>query len=180
MKFFSSIAACLLVSTSLPAAESPYAGQEYRSIKSLSEREVASFLNGDGMGFAKPAELNHYPGPRHVLELADELGLTPSQQAETEALYRAMRSEAQALGKALLTAEAGLDQAFAEGAVDAASLKDRVLEIGEIRARLRYVHLAAHLRQKALLTEVQVARYDELRGYGRMNHEHAGHTGHHE
>ena len=180
MKYLVPLAACLLVSAMLQAAESPYAGQQSRSIKSLSEREVASLLNGDGMGFAKPAELNHYPGPKHVLELADELALTPSQQAETEALYQAMRSEAQTLGKALVAAEAGLDQAFAEGAVDAASLEDRVLEIGEIRARLRYVHLAAHLRQKALLTEAQVARYDALRGYDRMSHEHAGHPGHHE
>ena len=180
MKYLVPLAACLLVTAMLQAAESPYAGQQYRSIKSLSDREVTSLLNGDGMGFAKPAELNHYPGPKHVLELADELALTPSQQAETEALYEAMRSDAQALGKALLAAEAGLDQAFAKGAVDAASLEDRVLEIGEIRARLRYVHLAAHLRQKALLTEAQVARYDTLRGYDRENHEHAGHPGHHE
>jgi hypothetical protein len=37
---------------------------------------VASLLKGDGMGFAKAAELNGYPGPAHVLSVAKELNLT--------------------------------------------------------------------------------------------------------
>ena len=40
-----------------------------------------------------------------------------------------------------------------------------LLEIGEIRARLRFVHLKSHLRQRDLLTAEQIARYDDLRGY---------------
>jgi len=51
---------------------SPYAGQEKRSIKALSQAQIENFLSGAGMGFAKAAELNHYPGPKHVLELADQ------------------------------------------------------------------------------------------------------------
>jgi len=51
---------------------SPYAGQENRTIKALSQGEIKNFLSGAGMGFAKAAELNHYPGPKHVLELADQ------------------------------------------------------------------------------------------------------------
>src|SRR4051794_16460011 len=42
---------------------SPYAGQQARSIKALSEDDVASLRNGDGMSMAKAAELNSYPGP---------------------------------------------------------------------------------------------------------------------
>ena len=37
------------------------------------------------MGLAKAAELNHYPGPAHVLTLATELALTPDQKARTDA-----------------------------------------------------------------------------------------------
>jgi len=52
---------------------SPYVGQEQREIKSLSPDEVKDYLAGKGMGLAKAAELNHYPGPAHVLELASQL-----------------------------------------------------------------------------------------------------------
>jgi hypothetical protein len=51
----------------------PYAGQQDRAIAGLSADEVKAFLDGRGMGLAKPAEVNGYPGPMHVLELADEV-----------------------------------------------------------------------------------------------------------
>ena len=49
---------------------SPYAGQQTRAIKALSPEDLAGLLNGEGRGMAKAAELNGYPGPVHVLELA--------------------------------------------------------------------------------------------------------------
>ena len=36
------------------------------------EREK-QYLDGAGMGYARAAELNHFPGPMHVLELAREM-----------------------------------------------------------------------------------------------------------
>ena len=54
----------------LQAQHSPYTGLEERDIKALSAEQVAGYLAGDGMGFALPAELNHYPGPKHVLDLS--------------------------------------------------------------------------------------------------------------
>src|ERR1700757_2891750 len=57
----------------------PYAGQQKREIKALSEEDVAGYLGGAGMGYAKAAELNGYPGPMHVLELGDRLELTDEQ-----------------------------------------------------------------------------------------------------
>jgi hypothetical protein len=44
-------------------APSPYAGQEQRPIKALSETEMRDLAEGRGMGLAKAAELNSYPGP---------------------------------------------------------------------------------------------------------------------
>ena len=44
------------------------------------------------MGLALAAELNGYPGPRHVLDLADQLGLTPEQQVEAQRLLTRCRS----------------------------------------------------------------------------------------
>ena len=61
-------------------APSPYAGEQTREIKALSGSDIANLRNGRGMGLARPAELNRYPGPRHVLDTA-ELALTPAQIA---------------------------------------------------------------------------------------------------
>ncbi len=39
-----------------------------------------------------------------------------------------------------------------------------------IEGELRAVHLAAHLKQKIILSEQQVNLYDQLRGYGVDDH----------
>lgn len=155
--------------------ESPYAGQETRTIKSLSETEIESLLAGDGMGFAKAAELNGYPGPKHVLELSEELELTPAQVADTNRLYEDMLGAARLLGEELVAAEAALDHGFAAGELDTEALEASLLEIGKLRAKLRHVHLEAHLRQKLLLTADQVSAYDRLRGYHDGGHDHNEH-----
>ena len=61
------------------AQTSPYAGQQSREVKSLSAQDIDDLLNGRGMALAKAGELNGYPGPLHVLELASELRLTDEQ-----------------------------------------------------------------------------------------------------
>ena len=170
----------LATTISFASSPSPYAGQEMRTIKSFSAKEIESLRSGGGMGFAKLAELNHYPGPRHVLDSAQELELTPSQLAATEALFAEMRTNAIALGKELLDAEAALDRAFASKEIDADALERALFEIGNIRARLRFVHLEAHLRQRDLLTDTQVARYDRIRAYGLSEENHEQHPGHHQ
>ena len=44
-------------------ANLPYAGQQTRAIKALSDDDIAALRAGEGMGMAKAAELNGYPGP---------------------------------------------------------------------------------------------------------------------
>src|SRR5262245_58316557 len=87
--------ACLCVA--LPAAaqapSAPYAGQQNREIKALSPEEIRDLAEGRGMGLAKAAELNGYPGPSHVLELAAPLRLTAEQRAATQALFQRMQGE---------------------------------------------------------------------------------------
>lgn len=180
MKRISLIALVLLAGASLAAEESPYAGQELRSIKSLSPQEAESLRSGRGMGLAKLAELNHYPGPRHVLDLADELELTPTQLAKTEDIYKRMHDSAVMYGEQLIEAEIELNGRFEDGTIDAESLEDALLRIGEIRSRLRNVHLQAHLDQKRVLTAAQITAYDEIRGYRQSASDHSGHhKGHH-
>ncbi|MCP5091703.1 MAG: hypothetical protein GY949_12345 [Gammaproteobacteria bacterium] len=166
----------LISGASLATDQSPYAGEELRSLKSLSLQEIESLRSGQGMGFAKLAELNHYPGPKHVLELANDLDLTPNQVAETELLFQEMKRNAVDLGEELLEAEMGLDHDFERGTISPESLKSALLKIGRIRAQLRFVHLEAHLRQQRLLTPEQIAKYDEIREYRTASHDRAGHT----
>ena len=146
--------------------ESPYVGQETREIKALSQQEIDDYLNGRGLGYAKAAELNHYPGPRHVLDLANKLALTQEQTRQTQAIFETMQAQAVALGKQLVEKEKELDRQFANGSMDAVSLHALSSDIGVLQAKIRYAHLVAHLEQKALLTKHQVQLYDQLRGYG--------------
>ena len=77
---------------------SPYTGQEKREMKALSAEEIQAYLSGSGMGLAKVAELNHYPGPRHVLDLAEPLQLSEEQRRQTQTIFEDMRTEASAFG----------------------------------------------------------------------------------
>ena len=74
------LALAALSPASNAAAPSPYAGEESRSIKALSAEEIQDYEAGKGMGFAKSAELNGYPGPSHVLALSRDLHLSAEQQ----------------------------------------------------------------------------------------------------
>jgi len=159
----------VLAVAAVGANESPYAGQQSRNIKALSAQEIAGYLNGQGMGFAKAAELNHFPGPRHVLDLTKELALTPEQANRSQALFDGMKSEAIALGKELLDRERELDRQFATASIDPDSLRALLADIGRLQAQIRYAHLRAHLAQRALLTTEQIGRYDRLRGYQSPN-----------
>lgn len=143
----------------------PYAGQQQRSIKSLSESDMTGLLNGSGAGFAKAAELNGYPGPVHVLELAGPLQLNAEQETATRSLLVAHKARAQALGVELIAAERELDQLFAQKQADPVAVDRATQQVGQLQARLRSEHLKTHLTQTALLAPEQVRRYAVLRGY---------------
>jgi Spy/CpxP family protein refolding chaperone len=162
------LSSCLLLALIIAAsaqAPSPYAGQERRPIKALSETEMRDLAEGRGMGLAKAAELNSYPGPLHVLELADRLELSDAQRAASEALVAPMREKAITLGAQIIAAERDLDRAFAERSVDADYLRTQVEKIAVLQGALRANHLETHLAQRAILTPEQIARYDSLRSY---------------
>jgi len=156
--------------------DSPYAGQEVRDIKALSQQEVEDYLGGRGMGYAKAAELNQYPGPRHVLDMAKKLSLSEKQVTLSREIFDTMKAEAMALGSQLIEKEKQLDQGFANESIEPATLKRLLTEIATIQANIRYVHLKAHLEQRPLLTKHQIMKYDQLRGYGNSqnsNHSHS-------
>src|SRR3712207_5865586 len=125
---------------------SPYAGLEQRAVKALSGEQIADLRAGRGMGLALAAELNGYPGPLHVLELADALGAAPQQRAQMERLLASMKAETVPLGERLIAEEAELDRQFAERRVSETSLLAATQAIGATHAALRAAHLKYHLR----------------------------------
>jgi len=133
-------------------------------------------LNGEGNGMAAYAEMNGYPGPKHVLDLADKLGLTARQKHDVREIYDEMNTRARALGKMIVKIEEELHYAFSSGMVGAESVEDDAESIGKMRGSLRGVHLTAHLKTKGLLTPKQIEQYVALRREQKSpSHDPAGH-----
>ncbi len=163
--------ACLAMAMPLGAVaqhqgHSPYAGMEGREIKSLSAEDIEDLRAGRGWGLALAAELNGVPGPAHLLELRDEIGLSPEQVSAIEAIFAAMQAEAQAAGERLIAAEAAIEAGFRAGGLTPEALRDLIDTAAAARAELRFIHLSRHLETPPLLTADQIARYNDLRGYG--------------
>ena len=120
---------------------------------------------GRGMGFALAGELNGYPGPLHVIELADKLDLTDTQRRQVQTLFEMMKAESMPIGETLIAQESALDREFAERRITPASLVSLTSDIGQTQAHLRAVHLKYHLTTAELLSMDQKNRYGTLRGY---------------
>jgi Spy/CpxP family protein refolding chaperone len=147
-------------------APAPATNLSTAATSSLSAEEVQQLLDGEGMGLAKAAELNGYPGPKHVLERAAHLALADDQRAKIEGIRERMLAEARRLGKEIVDAERALDDAFRSRSIDRASLAARTEAIGALQARLRAAHLAAHLESVTVLTPAQVKHYYEMGAHG--------------
>lgn len=147
-------------------AQSPYAGMQARPIKALSDQQLADLKAGRGMGLALPAELNGYPGPSHVLELADKLGLIEAQRNAVTSLFEAMKAETVPIGERLIVQETTLDLLFAGRTATLENVEAATSAISETQGKLRAAHLKYHLYTIALLQPDQLERYSQLRGYG--------------
>src|SRR6476659_9029728 len=137
-------------------AEPPYAGLQSRPIKALSDQQVADLGAGRGMGLALAAELNGYPGPSHVLELADKLELSAEQRANMQRLFDSMKAEALPLGAKLIEQETELDKQFATRTVTPESLKASTAAVAMTQGVLRETHLKYHLSTGGILTPSQM------------------------
>ena len=179
------LAAGFAVLVPLPAAASPaapapspYVGMENRRLPAVSPERERGLLEGSGIGLAKVAELNGQAGPRHVLDLGEQLALTGAQRTAAQASFESMHAEAVALGQRILAAEEELNRRFVHRHIDESKLAELTGHIAELEGRLRFVHLRAHLETDALLTAEQRARYVELRGYGAGGEAGESHRGH--
>ncbi|HXJ81277.1 MAG TPA: hypothetical protein VMS64_21685 [Candidatus Methylomirabilis sp.] len=171
--------ALLLLSASSLAAEgqlvSPYRAQAQSSLRSLSDSEIAELRAGRGMGLARAAELNSYPGPRHVLDAvaAGQLSASAEQLRQLRGIFDTMSDEARRVGALILKEEEQLEATFRDRTIVERDLRERVARIAALQGELRVIHLRAHLLTRAVLSTDQIARYDELRGYttGQPSHQ---------
>src|SRR5215472_13814237 len=146
---------------------SPYRQQAAAGLRGLSESEISELRAGAGMGLARAAELNGYPGPRHVLDAvaAGKLTVSADQRQRIQQVFNEMEREAQRVGGRILEEERQLEAGFSAASMTANDLRSRVTRIAALRGDLRTIHLSAHLATRAILSEAQIARYNELRGY---------------
>jgi hypothetical protein len=150
-----------------PASGSPYADRHdpAAAIRSLTPEEIAQIERGEGAGFALPAELNGLPGPRHVLDLSHELGLSHQQRMLVQQIFDAMQAAVMPAGQRYLTAVHSLEKDIRAGTLTEESLPDRIAEVHRLEGELAAAHLVAHLQTANGLTDEQVAVYQRLRGY---------------
>lgn len=123
-------------------------------------------IKAEGMGQAKYAEMNGYPGPKHVLDLGDKLKLSETQRKSVQKFYDEMSMRAKELGKQIIQIEQELNDAYANGLISEKAAQNDCEEIGRLRGKLRAVHLAAHMKTKVVLNEMQIALYRKLRSEG--------------
>lgn len=150
-----------------PTSDSAYADRFDRTaaIRALTPDEIARIERGEGAGFALPAELNGVPGPRHVLDLARDLGLTDDQATRVQGIYDEMRAAVIPAGRFYLDAQRRLEADFRAGTLAETDLPARVAEVSRLEGELAAGHLTAHLQTAKVLTPEQIAAYNGLRGY---------------
>ncbi|MFZ5752099.1 MAG: hypothetical protein ACOY5U_13685 [Pseudomonadota bacterium] len=98
------------------------------------------------------------PGPAHLPQTKDEIGLSADPMGQIRAIFARMDAEAIAEGARLIDAEARPDAAFRDRSVTGESLKAMLAESEAIRERLRCIRLSPHLLTPALLSADQIGR----------------------
>jgi Spy/CpxP family protein refolding chaperone len=138
-------------------------GEGHRAAEACATQFDQVVADGRGFGMAFAADQNGYPGPMHILELRERLGLTPDQVTRAEALMRAMFEQSRPKSRHLLDAEARLRRLFADGVATEAAVRAAVADVERAHADVRLVHLLTHLQARDLLTDPQRRLYHEAR-----------------
>jgi len=144
---------------------SKYAGEQQRSIKSLSPDDISELKMGGGWGLAKAAELNGVPGPAHLLGMKDKIPLNDDQVLAIDEIYQAMKAQAIQQGERLIALEQELELLFRSGSITQDTLRSSLERIEEARMELRFTHLATHLKTPDILSKDQIEEYNRIRGY---------------
>jgi Spy/CpxP family protein refolding chaperone len=155
----------VLIADEKESHKSNYTGEVDRVIKSLSAKDIEDLTLGNGMGLAKAAELNGYPGPKHVLEMQEQLFLEKEQLTSINQIFEDMKSQAQSQGQKLISLEKELNDYFSNTTITNDILETTSKKIAEAKSNLRYIHLSAHIKTTEILSKNQIKKYNQLRGY---------------
>jgi hypothetical protein len=179
MRILLIFAICLLVAVPALAQDqltSPYRQQAEKGLRGLDEKEIAELKAGAGMRLARAAELNSYPGPRHVLDAieAGKLAGGAEQRERVQQVFNRMNRDAVRVGTQILEEEQRLETGFRTATITESDLRSRETRIAALQGELRAIPLAAHLTTRSILSESQITRYNELRGYTESTIKHQG------
>lgn len=108
------------------------------------------------------------PGPAHLLELAQEIGLSKPQVEQIQKLFNEMKAQAIALGNEYIASEKAVDNYFRQNQFSDRLLRDVVDQAEQARANLRFLHLSYHHKTLDVVTPEQIKQYNELRGYDQV------------
>lgn len=148
-----------------PHGMGPQQGRMARgAIRALTEADVQAIRAGEGAGLAMAAELNGLPGPRHVLDAASSLALTPEQTQAIQAIFEAMHTAARPAGDRYLAAQESLEADLRAGRITSETLRERLTTVEQLRTELALIHIEAHLRTAAMLSSEQREQYELGRG----------------
>ncbi len=128
-----------------------------------------SLEKSEGAGMAFYADMNGYPGPKHILEMEDKLKLSEEQVKDIQAIFDAMQENGRTKGEAIIAKEIELEELFSSSKATEADAKRISREIGTLRGELRAVHLVAHVQARQVLTKEQVATYTSIRNATRQH-----------
>jgi Spy/CpxP family protein refolding chaperone len=135
----------------------------------VSEQEKEALLKGAGLGAGMIAMMNGYPGPKHVLEMGDELGLTAEQRESIGKTYGKVKAESVEFGTELVEKDEKLTALFASGSVSTGEVEKLSREIGELQGRVRAAHLNAHVETYDALTPAQREQLSSMQGMHQMH-----------
>lgn len=130
----------------------------------MSDQEKEALRAGAGLGAGRLAMQAGYPGPKHVLEMGDELELTAAQKERIGTIFAEAKASFAKMGAELVEKEEAFEAMFAAGDVDVDDMKKLAAEIGRRQGELRAGHLAAHVRTKEALTPAQLEKLSAMRG----------------
>lgn len=150
------------------------AGQGMQSgpmLSGISEGEKEALLKGSGLGAGMIAMMNGYPGPKHVLEMGDELELTAEQREKIGSLFAERKASFVEMGQELVEKDERLTAMFASGSVNTRDVEKLSVEIGELQGKLRAGHLNAHVLTWEALTPAQRDKLASMQG---MHHGEGG------
>ncbi len=130
----------------------------------MTDAEKEAIRAGQGLGAGRLAMQAGYPGPRHILEMGDELELTAAQKERIGTIFGEAKASFAKMGAELVEKEEALEAMFAAGDVDVGDMTKLAAEIGELTGELRAGHLAAHVRTREALTAAQLEKLAAMRG----------------